>query len=70
MFHDDFSPERADQALLATHQHLTGYLDKLDIVTGTKALVADQDSIAGRLIDEILAEVTCAARDAEVLLAQ
>jgi len=55
---------------VATHQHLTGYLDKLDIVTGTKARVADQDSIAGRLIDEILADVICAARDAEVLLAQ
>lgn len=51
-----FTPERADPRLLQIHGRLTGYLDRLDVITGTKATLASLDELSDTLIAEVLAE--------------
>lgn len=51
-----FTPERADPQLLQIHGLLTGYLDRLDVITGTKATLASLNELSDSLIAEVLAE--------------
>lgn len=51
-----YKSESSPTKPLAMHRHLKAYLDQLDIVTGTKARLAEMEVLADELINEILAE--------------
>lgn len=51
-----FNPEHADSRLLQIHSVLTGYLDRLDVITGTKASLAGLNELSDSLLADVLAE--------------
>lgn len=51
-----FNPEHADPRLLQIHSVLTGYLDRLDVITGSKASLAGLNELSDSLLAEVLAE--------------
>lgn len=56
MYSPFYNHEAASPALIQLHSHLTGYLDKLDHVTGTKARLKSLMELTNDLISEVLTD--------------
>ena len=54
-----YNEQAADKHLLQTVAHLQGWMDQLDLLTGSKARRVELERLSNALIDEILSEELC-----------